>query len=165
MELMDETGLKRSSFYHYFDDRHELIVRLVDKLAEELSPMNELWMRAGEDPVAGLRAGYEEIGRFWAEHGPLLRAIADAATQDPEVEKYHRAFRDGLVRRSAERIRADMERGLIAPLDPDATAEALMMMSEAYLIDKLGAGVNPDWKPVVDTLADIWQRTLYGIAK
>ena len=43
MELMDETGMKRSSFYHYFNDRHELIVRLVDMLAQGLAPLNELW--------------------------------------------------------------------------------------------------------------------------
>ena len=122
--------------------------------------------RWGEtDPVASLRVGYEGIGRFWVEHGPVLRAIADAATHDAAAEKAHRSLLDRFTRSSAERIRADIERGLIAPLNPEATAEALIMMSEAVLNDKLGSGDNRDWEPVVDTLTTIWQRTLYGIAK
>lgn len=165
MELMDETGMKRSSFYHYFNDRHELIVRLVDKLAQGLAPLNELWGVGGADPVQDLRIGYEGIGRFWVEHGPVLRAIADAARQDALVEKAHRGLLDRFTRSSAERIRADIERGLIAPLNPEATAEALIIMSEAVLNDKLGSGDNRDWEPVVDILTTIWQRTLYGAAK
>ncbi len=165
MDLMDETGLKRSSFYHYFNDRHELIVRLVDKLALELTKLNEIWMMGETDPVADLRTGYEGIGRFWVEHGPVLRAIADAATQDPLVEKARREFRDRFIRGSAERIRADIERGLIQPLNPDTTAEALIMMSEAVLNEKLGNGRDRDWEPVIDALATIWQRALYGAAK
>ena len=165
LDLMDETGLKRSSFYHYFDDRHELIVRLVDRLAEQLTPFNEIWMRSGGDPIADLRTGYEGIGRFWVQHGPVLRAIADAARHDALVEKAHRAFRERFVRFSAERIRTDMERGLIPPLNPDATAEALIIMSEAVLNEKLGDGANRDWQPVIDALATIWQRALYGTSK
>jgi len=165
MDLMDQTGLKRSSFYHYFNDRHDLIVKLVDRLAQELTKLNEIWMMGVTDPVADLRTGYEGIGRFWVQHGPVLRAIADAATQDPLVEKAHRAFRDRFIRGSAERIRADMARGLIAPLNADATAEALIMMSEAVLNEKLGDGANRDWRPVIDALATIWQRALYGAAR
>jgi AcrR family transcriptional regulator len=165
LDLMDDTGLKRSSFYHYFNDRHELIVRLVDQLAEQLTPFNEIWMRSGGDPVTDLRIGYEGIGRFWVQHGPVLRAIADAARHDALVEKAHRAFRERFIAFSAERIRTDIERGLIPPLNPDTTAEALIIMSEAVLNEKLGDGANLDSQPVIDALATIWQRALYGTSR
>jgi AcrR family transcriptional regulator len=160
-DLMDATGLRRSSFYHYFRDRHDVVVRLLEKLGRELTPMNELWFRAETDPVPNLRAGYEGVGRFWAKHGPMLRAIADAARHDPEVEKAHRRFVDRIVRGTAERIRADIDRGRIAPLDAEETARALVVMSEGFLNEKLGRG-GRDWKPAVDTLATIWERALYG---
>jgi AcrR family transcriptional regulator len=166
MQLMDETGLKRSSFYHYFKDRHELVVKLIERLGQQLTIPNEVWTRgAGADPVSELRAGYEGIGRFWIEHGPVLRAIADAATQDPLVDKAHRAFRDRFVKSSADRIRADVARGLIAPLDIDSTAEALIMMSEVVLNAKLGDTAHRDWRSCIDTLSTIWERTLYGMQK
>jgi len=159
---MDETGLRRSSFYRYFRDRHELIVRLIDKFAAELARTNELWFNAGQDPISSLRAGYEGIGRFWAEHGPVMRAIADAAIHDPQVEKAHRKFVARIVRGTAERIRADIRKRRIPPLDARATAEALILMSERYLNEKLGGDGKRAWRPAVDTLVTIWQRALYG---
>jgi AcrR family transcriptional regulator len=161
MQLMDETGLKRSSFYH-FKDRHDLVVKLIERLGRELTIPNLIWTQGGKgDPVAELRASYEGIGRFWIAHGPVLRAIADAATQDPLVEKAHRAFRHRIIRISAERIRTDVARGLISPLNVHGTAEALIIMSEAVLNEKLGNGVRRDWRRYVDALATIWEPTLY----
>ena len=160
-DLMDETKLGRPSFYHYFKDRHDLILRLVKRLGDEISKMNEVWFLSGSDPIADLHTGYERIGQFWTTHGPVLRAIADAATHDPDVERAHRALVKRFISGSAARIRLDIERGLIEPLDADATAEALIMMSERVLNEKLGRG-SADWRPVVDTLATIWRRTLYG---
>jgi len=160
--LMDGTGLRRSSFYHYFRDRHDLVVRLLAKLTDGLAPQSERWFGAEQDPVASLRAGYEGIGRFWAAHGPVLRAIADAATHDRVVEKAHRAFVDRFARGTAARIRADIERGRIAPLDADESARALILMSESFLNEKLGREPQRDWRNTIDTLATIWQRALYG---
>ena len=51
-DLMDQTQLGRPSFYHYFRDRHDLIVRLVKRLGDEISKMNQVWFLSGADPVA-----------------------------------------------------------------------------------------------------------------
>jgi len=161
-ELMDDTGMRRSSFYHYFDDRHDLVVRLIDKFSAELSTMNEIWFRAGPDPIASLRRGYEAVVRFWAKHGPVLRAIADAATHDRQVEKAHRAFVERIIEGTAERIRTDIENGRIAPLDAGETARALILMSEGFLNQKFGREPRCDWRPAADTLATIWLRALYS---
>jgi len=163
--LMDATGLRRSSFYHYFRDRHDVVVRLVEKLAGELTPMNELWFRDDDDPVASLRAGYQGVGEFWAKHGPVLRAIAEAAIHDRKVERAHRAFVETIARGTAERIRADVAHGRTLPLDADETARALILMSEHFLNERLGHGGRRNWRPVVDTLSKIWLRTLYGVAE
>lgn len=162
--LMDQTGLTRSSFYHYFVDRHDLVMRLTERLAGELFPINQVWFASG-DPVKNLRIGYEGVGRFWARHGPVLRALADAATHDRKVEKVYRAFVDRFVRMTADRIRDDIAKGLIEPLDADETARALILMSERYLGEHLGRRSANDWRPVVQTLVTIWQRALYGATR
>jgi AcrR family transcriptional regulator len=161
--LMDATGLRRSSFYHYFRDRHDVVVRLVEKLAAELTPMNEMWFRDEEDPAASLRVGYRAVGEFWAKHGPVLRAIAEAAIHDRKVEKAHRALVDRIARGTADRIRADVASGRTAPLDADATARALITMSEHFLNEQLGRPGRRDWRPAIETLSRIWLRTLYGV--
>ena len=164
-DLMDETGLRRSSFYHYFRDRHDVVVRLVEKLAGELSPMNEMWFRDDADPAASLRAGYQGVGEFWSRHGPVLRAIAEAAIHDRKVEKAHRALVDRITQGTAERIRADVARGRTAKLDAAATARALILMSEHFLNEQLGRPGRRDWRPAIETLTRIWLRTLYGVSE
>jgi len=163
--LMDATGLRRSSFYHYFRDRHDVVVRLVERLSAELEPMNERWFRDDEDPIASLRDGYRGVGEIWAKHGPVLRAIAEAAIHDRKVEKAQRELVDTITRGTAERIRTDIARGRTLPLDPDETARALILMSMQFLNERLGRGRRRDWKPVVATLSRIWLRTLYGVAE
>ena len=162
IDLMAATRLRRASFYHYFKDRHDLIVRLVKKLSDELATMNDIWFLSSDDPIADLNTGYQQIGQFWGKHGPVLRAIADAATHDPKVEKAYSTLLKRFISGSAARIRLDIERGLIAPLNAEATAEALIMMSERVLNLKLGRG-SGDWEPVVNALSTIWQRVLYGV--
>jgi TetR/AcrR family transcriptional regulator, ethionamide resistance regulator len=163
--LMDETGLRRSSFYHYFRDRHDVVVRLVEKLSSELTPMNEMWFQDEQDPAGSLRVGSRGVGEFWAKHGPVLRAIAEAAIHDRKVEKAHRALVDRIAQGTADRIRVDVTHGRTAPLDPDETARALIAMSERFLNERLGRPGRRDWRPVVETLSRIWLRTLYGVAE
>jgi len=161
-ELMDQTELGRSSFYQYFRDRDDLVVRLLEKLGDEILQLNQVWFEGDGDTLENLRSGYEAIGRFWAARGPVLRAIAAAATHEPEVEAAYRKLLGQVIRGVAERIRADIARGAIAPLDPDETAHALVVMSEAFLNEKLGRRRKAKWRPAVETLITIWERTLYG---
>ena len=114
--------------------------------------------------MEGLGGGAETFVR----HGRVLRAIADAAGQDPRVEE---VYRFGLIERLigavAARIERDVEAGLSPKgLDPEETARALVLMTERYLLDAFG---RPDGRPsraktaaVVGTLEAVWVRTLYG---
>ncbi len=101
-------------------------------------------------------------------YGPVLRAIADAASQDSRVEE---VYRFGLIERLigavAERIERDVEAGLSPKgLDPEETARALVLMTERYLLDAFG---RPEGRPseekvvaVVGALEAVWIGTLYG---
>src|SRR5688500_11481361 len=76
-ELMSRTGLSRASFYVYFRDRHHLIMRLTDRIGGELFEMSERWLRGGGDPIEDARAAVEGVAVVYAQHGPVLRAIAE----------------------------------------------------------------------------------------
>jgi hypothetical protein len=89
------------------------------------------------------------------------RRRPDAATHDRQVEKAHRAFVDRFVRGTAKRIRADIDRGLIEPLDAEETAR-VDLMSESFLNEKLGREPQGEWRRTVDALTTLWQRALYG---
>ena len=161
-QVMSRTGLSRPSFYQYFRDRNELVIRLVDRLGAEILPMSNRWFLGTGDPQTELRLGYRGVAAVWARHGPVLRALGDAASHDRTVEQAYRALTRRFVDGTAARIRADMAARLVRGIDPEPVAEALIAMSERYLTEKLGRTPQADPEAVADTLSTIWLRTLYG---
>ncbi len=98
----------------------------------------------------------------------MLRAISDAAAQDPRVEEvYWYGLIERLTRAVAERVSRDVEAGLSPPdLDPEETARALVLMTERYLLDAFGRPQDPPsferTEAVFGALETVWVRTLYG---
>ena len=171
--VMVRTGLSRPAFYAYFRDRYELVTRLLEGIGGLLFAADWRWLSGdarGEREAAGgllvdaLRGGFETF----AQYGPVLRAVADAAMQDPRVEE---AYRYGLIERLTQavagRVARDVASGVSpADLDPEETARALVLMTERYLLDAFG---NPLDRPspertdaILAALEKVWVRTLYG---
>jgi TetR/AcrR family transcriptional regulator, ethionamide resistance regulator len=161
-EVMRRTDLSRPSFYVYFRDRHHLVLRVVEHLGSELFTMSDRWLR-GTGPGPQLaREALDGIVAVFAEHGPVMRALADAATHDPGVEQAYTRLVQSFVDATAEHIGSEIAAGRILPLDPHETAKALVWMMERYLNLSLGRQPPTPRQAVADTLATIWTRVLYG---
>jgi hypothetical protein len=93
-----------------------------------------------------------------------MRALADAAADDPGVEEAYAAIVEGFVQATARHIEDETAIGRILPVDAHETAKALVWMMERYL--NLSFGREPASAPeaVSDTLATIWTRVLYGVS-
>src|SRR3954469_16633055 len=85
-DLMRRTGLSRPSFYVYFRDRHELVLKVVEHIGGELFAMSERWHEGAGDGPTRIREAIDGVVGVFAAHGPVLRALADAAAVDPGVE-------------------------------------------------------------------------------
>jgi AcrR family transcriptional regulator len=164
-EVMRRTDLSRPSFYVYFRDRHHLILRVVEHLGAELRMMSQRWYTGAGDGPAQAREAMEGIVEVYAEHGPVLRALADAAADDPEVERVYGGLVNSFVDVTARHIEAEMSAGRVLALDANETARALVWMMERYLNRSLGrAPAAISRETVTDTLTTIWTRVLYGAA-
>ena len=161
-EVMARTTLSRPSFYVYFRDRHQLAVRLVEGIGGELFEMAHGWLQGTGDPAEDVRAALRGVAEVYSRHGLVLHAIADAAGHDPEVEAVYYGLIKRFVTATTERIEHDLEQGAVSGLNPDATAGALVWMSERYLTQTLGRLPQEPYEAVADTLWSIWVRTLYG---
>jgi TetR/AcrR family transcriptional regulator, ethionamide resistance regulator len=161
-EVMRRTDLSRPSFYVYFRDRHHLVLRVVEHLGAELFQMSDRWLRGNGDGPDLARQALEGIVDVYAEHGPVMRALADAAADDPGVEQAYRAIVQGFVDATARHIDAEIAAGRILPLDPAETASALVWMMERYLNLSFGSEPAADRGAVAETLTTIWTRVLYG---
>jgi TetR/AcrR family transcriptional regulator, ethionamide resistance regulator len=163
-EVMRRTDLSRPSFYVYFSDRHQLVLKVVEHLGAELFTMSDRWLRGtGEGPDLA-RSALEGIVAVYVEHGPVMRALADAAADDRGVEQAYNALVQSFIDATARHIENEIAAGRVLPLDAQETATALVWMMERYLVLSFGSEPATPHKAVADTLATIWTRVLYGTA-
>ena len=162
-EVMRRTELSRPSFYVYFRDRHQLVLRVVERLGAEMWAMSEGWFETtGAGGPASFREALEGIVSVWDRHGPVMHALADAATVDQDVETAHAALMQNFIDVIAKHIESEIAAGRILPLDAKETARALSLMNDAYLLAALGRKRTATPEKVVEVLSTIWMRTLYG---
>ena len=161
-EVMDRTGLSRPSFYVYFRDRHDLVARLAREISAELFAMAERWLKGTGDPIDDARAALGGVVAVYAEHGAVMRALADAASEDDEMEELYRSLTDRFIEATAKHIREELSAGRAEADDPDRTAAALVWMNERYLTEALAREPADDPAKVAEALLAIWTRTLYG---
>ena len=103
----------------------------------------------------------EGIVEVYARQGPVLRALADAATDDPEVEQVYGGLVQSFIDVTTHHIEAEVEAGRVLPLDAAETARALVWMMERYLNRAMGHE-RIKRELVTDTLTTIWTRVLYA---
>ncbi|MEU8900614.1 TetR/AcrR family transcriptional regulator [Nocardia sp. NPDC048505] len=124
--------IARSTFYRYFPDKSQLLIRMADLATAELFGAAELWWGAEHaDERAGVVAAIRAMIAGFREHRYLLLALTEVAAYDRDVGAYWRArvaLFMGVVR---ERLEADQRRGRVSgELDAAATALVLTSMVE-----------------------------------
>jgi AcrR family transcriptional regulator len=146
-EVMRRTELSRPSFYVYFRDRHDLVLRVFEHVGSDVLALAE----RRPEPSIVLQALIDAF----VEHGPELRALADAAADDPGVEDAYGSLVQSFVDATAQRIESERP-----GLDPGETAKALVWMTERYLNLSLGREPATPRDTVAATLSAIWSRVL-----
>ncbi len=161
-DLMAAAGQSRTAFYRHFDDRQELLVRLLRDFAEELYETAGTWLSGSGEPLSECLEAVERLVDVYDEHGPRLRALAEAASHDDEVEQVYldlvRMFVDG----SVARLERDVAAGRAVVPDVRQTAVALCWMTERYLTVTFGRP-GGDRDAAVAVLHAIWMRAAYRI--
>jgi AcrR family transcriptional regulator len=155
-ELMQATGLSRTAFYRYFPDREAVLVDLLEEVWGALAEARDV-ESAGEDlATAASMAG---LSQLLEDNRGVLKAIADAAPGDEDVETTYRAFmRSYWIDDLTDRIVAAQRHGLAGGLDPELAGEALGWMAERMVTQTL----DRDPRQVLDTIIGIIAKTIYS---
>jgi AcrR family transcriptional regulator len=150
-DLMRTTGLTRTAFYRYFPDREAVLMELLEDLWAALMDARD----AGGGVDA---ASVDELAGLVADNRGVLKAIADAAPGDEDVEAAYRGFmHDYWIGDLRERIAHAQVHGLAAGLDPELAGEALGWMAERMVTQTL----TRDPRVVVETILAILLRCIY----
>jgi AcrR family transcriptional regulator len=159
-EVMRRTELSRPSFYVYFRDRHELVLRVVQHLFTEMVVPANAWLEGGgRDELAEAFTG---ISAVYAEYGHVLRALADAAADDPEVEGAYAQLIEGFIGLTRAKIEDEITAGRAPEMDALQIATALVWMGERYLYLSFGPDSQVSQDEIATTLCIVWRRTIYA---
>jgi AcrR family transcriptional regulator len=157
--VMEGTGLTRTAFYRHFDDITDLVLRLFAEVGRELVEVAQKWREtAGMEPPAPARAALAAIVEFFERHGPLVRAISDAAATDERIEAAYRASINAFVQIAGTTLERLAGEGQVNIPNGQAVARALTLMNESYLIDEFGREPYGDPEVALKTLETIWLR-------
>lgn len=165
-ELARGAGISRSTFYFYFDSREAVLRALSDRLADLVFEASDSWLRRGdESPKEALRRAVAAYMGLWREHGPVLRAIANSCSGDPELMGFWSEAGERFVAAAASQIEREREAGLAQPGPPSAADLALVLSSMAervcYGVSQRNLPASAD-RRLADALATVWHRAIYG---
>ena len=137
-EIMDRAGIGRTLFYRHFDDLGDLLMRVGREAMDELYDAQVALAQARVEPTPeAVRAAMEPAVDVYRRHGPLLRALNEAAVVDPLVLERTDQLRERFGRLIEDMIRRATELGAVPVSDPAETALALTLLNEAYLARRL----------------------------
>jgi AcrR family transcriptional regulator len=161
-EVMREAGIGRTIFYRHFDDLADLLMRAGREAIEELYEAHRALAEAqlGDGPEV-VRQVIEPAVAVFERHGPLLRAIREAAASDEQVYAGQEALRE----RFDELLEAALhEMPNLAdhpPADLAETARALNFLNTSYLLDAFGREPRVSAETAVQTLSEIWVAVIH----
>ena len=160
--IMAATTLSRNSFYVYFRDRYDLIVRLVERLRGDADATMSAYASGAATDADAKRAALSAAARLYAEHGELLRALYESAAHDEAAARAWEEFAAPTETALTDVMRAEIRAGRVTGLDPEPTVRALVAMNRACFFQELVGKPDADVDAVVDALYTIWMRVMYG---
>jgi AcrR family transcriptional regulator len=169
--LMAKTGLRRPSFYQYFDDLYQVLARLAqrhvkivsqytERYAERILNMSDVGI-ASEEGAAIRRGQWLEFCKAYRRNRHFHRLLIRSSALDPEVRRVYRSYVGEMAQQIADLIRRLQGRGIATSLDPDETGLALHLMTESYMFEKMD-GPASDVGKMANTMERIWEKVVYG---
>jgi AcrR family transcriptional regulator len=161
-DVMRQAGIGRTLFYRHFDDLADLLMRAGREAIDELYDAQRALSaaRAG-DGLDVVRAAIEPAVAVYRRHGPLLRAIAEAAASEERIAEGQEAMRRRFDELVEEALSAMPSVDAHPPADLAETAHALNLMNESYLRDAFGREPRVSAETAVQTLTEVWFAVIH----
>lgn len=161
-DVMREAGSGRTIFYRHFDDLADLLMRAGREAFEGLLEAEQAFRAAHIDGQPDVvRAAIEPAVAVYRQHGPLLRAIAEAAASgDEQIAAGQQAMLERFDELVADVLRASPHLSAPSEQDISETARALNLMNVNYLLDAFGREPRVSTETAVRTLAGIWAAVI-----
>jgi len=161
-ELMTRAGHSRPVFYQYYSDLHAVMLELLTALQQAVLDVAFPWLEGTNNTEELLRQSIRGMMEACYELGPVLRAVAEAASADPRMAEHYAAFMQVFDDSVTENIQRLQQLGEIETFEAAPVAVILNRTDAATVIDAFGRQPRKAFEPVVAALTRVWCSTLYA---
>jgi AcrR family transcriptional regulator len=168
--IADEADLSKSSFYHFFDGKDDLLLAFLDFMVEQFQkPLNESF---GDDAVSDLWTHLDfalsgvtgdvtpPVDGFDPGSGKPYVEVRSQAVHDDDYRARFTDIDDTMKARLQTIIDNGIEDGVFRDVDPDATAELVLTLMMGALFRRATADAI-DTDAVRDELETVLETHLY----
>lgn len=129
--IATESEIARSTFYRYFPDKSQLLIRMADLATDDLFRTAAQWWAGEQSSESSAIDAMRDMIAGFTRHRLLLEALVEVAGYDRDVGGYWRARVDAFVALIRTRLGELQSSGRISTeVDVDATAVVLTSMVE-----------------------------------
>lgn len=161
-----EAGIARSTFYLYFPDKGQLLIRLAELATADILNAGETWWLSDHhDGQAGLVTAMTQMIASFREHRLLLRSIGEVSAYDREVAHYWLGRIGPFIQFAQDRLEQLKTAGAINPdLDTAATAHILTWTVERSISHHFTTDDGAGDHRLANALSRAIWLTIYGDA-
>lgn len=163
-QIIEQAGISRASFYHYFSSKLGVIAGLLVAVMDEIFEIATPFMRRpGTTVTESLRTSMQNAMDIWTAHRVLLRVVMENWASSAELEAQWCGVMSRFAEAVAREIDQEREAGhLPAGLPSEHLATALIWSTERCLyVAGRGLGESPlDERAEVEVLVTLWVGTL-----
>ncbi len=128
VKITEAAGVAQGTFYLYFTGKQEIFDEVVADLNHRVRQAMAEASAGAPDRLEAERRGFAAFFRFTAEHPALYQVMRQAEFVSP---KAHRRHYESIVDGYLPSLRAAMDSGEVAEVDPEVLAWALGAIGEA----------------------------------
>lgn len=154
-QIAHAAGISRSTFYLYFRDKVDVLLRLSGSLKTESHAIAASWRPADPDGgLDGLARTYELILRHYREHAALLSAINEVAAYDPAVREAWTADQGRFIDHLVTVLKEEQQAGRTpADIDPELAAKVIVQGGGQVIAQQVAGSDGGDDAAVARELA------------
>jgi len=161
-DIMDRTGLGRSSFYAHFHSPYHVAEIFIREAVDEIDMACATAFSRTDDLRDALQHCFAIAVAYWQRNGRLLLALDRAQACDERLAQvWMRLFMSGPVALFTDIIEKYQAIGAIGPMNGAEVSFALNMFTSSYLNQCFGGGVSHTPETVRNILEQVWFGALF----
>jgi AcrR family transcriptional regulator len=129
-----QAGVARSTFYVYFSDKTELLLRLTQRLGEVSFGFFDSWSPEDEEAMEELVRRFVDVTAHYRRNSHLLTAVLEVAAYDREFAMFWKQRLDPFLENVTAMLRAEQAAGRTASSFDPAAASRVMVSSAMQAI-------------------------------